>query len=256
VAVFGLFGKSRFLDADIEDWCLETWAWLMAHLGGMQRLQTTTLALPTRAFFPPTETEGHERALYILGLVKAQMGMAEWDCELEPYDRPTGRQRVGHYAAVQHGKSAHGTFRIEDNRVIISYATDLLDQPRRLIATLAHELSHYLLATVRAPLPGGNELHELATELTVAYAGFAVFSANTAFAFEQHQDNFGQGWSAKTSGYFSERTWAFAIALFCALKNEAPPVEHLKDGVAELTRKAARYLKGREDLLAPLRAIA
>lgn len=256
MAVFGLFGKSRFLDTDVEDWCLETWAWLMQHLGGMQRLRHTPLALPTRSFFPPTETEGHERALYILGLVKGGMGMGDWDCDLEPYERPAGRHRVGQYAAVQHGKSADGTFRIDGNRVIVSYATDLIDQPRRLIATLAHELSHYLLATVRAPLPGGNELHELATELTVAYAGFGVFSANAAFTFEQHQDNFGQGWSAQTSGYFSERTWAFAIALFCALKGETPPVDHLKDGVAELTRKAARYLKGRDELLGPLRAIA
>ncbi len=82
----------------------------------------------------------------------------------------------------------------------------------RVSSTLAHELSHYLLATVHAPIPGGNDLNELATEFTVAYCGFGVFGANAAFTFEQHQDNFGQGWSSSRSGYFSERTWAFTIA--------------------------------------------
>jgi hypothetical protein len=253
--MFGLFGKARFLDADVEDWVLETWAWLMTHLGGMQRLSAAPLVVPTRDFFPPTDAEGHARAQYIFGLIQTLMGLTDWPCDLEVYERPSGRQRVGHYAVVQHGKSAHGTFRIEDGRAVIAYAADLVDKPRDLIATLAHELSHYILATVHAPIPGGNDLNELATELTVAYAGFGVLAANAAFRFEQHQDTFGQGWSASRSGYFSERTWAFAIALFCALKDLDPPLDHLKDSPRDLTKAAARYLKRNPQLLAPLRGI-
>ena len=254
--MFGLFGKARFLDADVEDWVLETWAWLMTHLGGMQRLTAAPLVVPSHAFFPPTEAEGHDRAVYIFGLIQTLMGLSNWPCDLEAYERPSGRQRVGQYAAIQHGGSAHGTFRIEDNRVIITYAADLVEQPRKLIATLAHELSHYLLATVHAPIPGGNDLNELATELTVAYCGFGVFGANAAFTFEQHQDTFGQGWSSSRSGYFSERTWAFAIALFCALKGLDPPLDHLKDSARDLTKKAAQYLKRNAQLVTPLQDIA
>jgi hypothetical protein len=254
--MFGLFGKSRFLDEDIEDWCLETWAWLMTNLGGMDRLRAAALVVPTREFFPPTEAEGHDRALYIFGLIKQRMGIADWPCTLIDYERVEDGQRIGHYAKVQRGKTANGTFQIKDGEVIVSYAQDLVAQPRQLIATLAHELSHYLLAKVRTPIPGGNDLHELATELTVAYAGFGVFSANAAFTFEQHQDNFGQGWSSRTSGYFSERTWAFAIALFAALKGVDVPREHLKDSVADLTKKAAHYLRRNDQRLAPLREIA
>ena len=61
--MFGkLFGGGRFLDEDLEDWQLETWAWLMRHLGGMAHLAGTPLVLPTKDFFPPSGAEGHDKA--------------------------------------------------------------------------------------------------------------------------------------------------------------------------------------------------
>jgi hypothetical protein len=251
----GLFGKSCFLDPDVEDWCLETWGWLLTNLGGMQRFRQVPLVTATREFFPPTETEGHERAFYVFEQVKLLMAMQNRPCRLEAFDLPPSGQRVGLYAKIQRGGTANGTFQIKDGEVIISYASELVDQPRKLIATFAHELSHYLLATIMKPIPGGNDLHELATELTVAYTGFGIFSANAAFHFEQHQDVFGQGWSSGRSGYFSERTWAFALALFAALQEIELPRDQLKSSVADLTRRAERYLKRNDALLAPLRAI-
>lgn len=252
----GLFGKSHFLDADVEDWCLETWGWLMANLGGMKRFRQVPLVTATREFFLPTETTGHERALYVFEQVKLLMAMQNRPCRLEAFDLPPQGHRVGLYAKIQRGGTANGTFEIKDGEVIISYASELVDQPRKLIATFAHELSHYLLATILKPIPGGNDLHELATELTVAYTGFGIFSANTAFHFEQHQDPFGQGWSSGRSGYFSERTWAFALALFAALQGIELPRDQLKPSLADLTRQAQRYLKRNDALLAPLREIA
>jgi len=253
--MFRPFGDGRFLDAEIEDWVLETWAWLLPTAGGWARMKSIRFILPTREFYPPTETVGHERALYILDLTRHWMGLEQWPVELQAVERPPSRQRVGTYAMLQRGKSPHGTFRIDDGQVFITYATDLLDNPRALIATLAHELAHYRLALIRQPIPGGNELHELATELTVAFSGFGVFGANAAFAFEQHQDAWGQGWSAQRSGYFSERTWAFALALFSAMTGTEVPIDHLKRSVADLTRQAQRYLKRHDTLLEPLRAV-
>jgi hypothetical protein len=57
-------------------------------------------------------------------------------------------------------------------------------------------------------------------------------------------------------GYFSERSWAFALAVFLALKDELAPTGVLKPGVADLTEKASRHLKRNPGLLAPLREIA
>jgi hypothetical protein len=251
----GLFFKSTFLDRDVEAWCLETWAWLMRAYGGMERLRATPLVLPTADFFPPTDALGEARGGILFERVRTLMGMADWPCELEIIAAPPERHRVGHYAMVNHGKSAAGTFHFDGLRGHVRYARGLEERPRELIAVLAHELCHYLLSARRG-MPGGQELHELTTDLAVAFVGFGVFAANSASTFEQHQDPFGQGWSMRRTGYLSERTWAFALALFSALKGVEIPPDQLKSSVRDDTRKAARYLEKNPALLTPLRAIS
>jgi hypothetical protein len=255
--VFKLFGDGRFLDAEIEDWVLETWVWLLTNFGGVKRLRDMRLVLASREFFPPTDAKGHDLALYLFDLVKLWMGLKDWPAKLEAWERREAFHRVGTYAALRRETEIpNGTFRIEDGEVIISYATDLVAEPRQLIATLSHELAHYLLARARQPIPGGNHLHEFATELVTVYCGFGLFRANAAFTFQQHHDSYGHGWRSSHSGYFSERTWAFALAIFAALREEELPADQVKRSVADLTRQAQRYLKRHDTLLEPLRAVS
>lgn len=258
--MFGaLTGKKKtFLDPDLEAWVFETYAWLMRNLGGMVMLRTDHgIALPNRDFIPPTEAKGHELALYIFDHVKAHMGMSEWVCELVPVERPPENARVGEFWTIQNvGGGAGGTFHVEDGKVVVSYAADLVTQPAKLIPILAHELSHYLIHGVEEEIPGGEEAHELATELCVAYTGFGVFAINAAFEFNQHGDAFSQGWRSQRSGYLSERTWALALAIDLALVEEAGTVERwLKPSVRDMVAKAERYLFDHPELLEPLRAI-
>jgi hypothetical protein len=211
--------------------------------------------LPSKDYYPPTETKGAERGRYIFERTMLLMGLADWPCRLEPYERIPANQKVADYNFIRGPAAPNGTFRVEDGEAVISYALDLVDNPQHLIATLAHELSHYMVACIRQPIPGGRDVHELTTELGVAYAGFAVFNANRAFAFEGHHSAGGHGWSSARNGYFSERSWAFSLAVFLALKDEEPPWRLLKPSVADLTRGAQRYLKRRPELLEPLRQI-
>ena len=148
-----------------------------------------------------------------------------------------------------------GTFEITPDRVVISYDQQLIARPRAMIATFAHELAHYHMATIHAGVPGGNELHELATDLTVAYCGFGVFM-DTAFEFEQHQSGGqGHGWSSRRPGYLSREAWAFAIALFLTLTDRTGAAAgHLPEHAAAL-KKAEAYLAKRPTLLEPLRSI-
>ena len=224
----------------------------------MARLKRTPLVLANKEFFPPTDTEGAERGRYVFDLVRRWMGVGDWACALESYERRPANADLGGLAMLKGPSDPSGTFRIVDGRPVVSYALDLVAQPRMLIATLAHELSHYMLAHAwtKGPNPGGADVHELATELCVAYSGFAVFGANAAFEFGQFQGAGVQGWSSQRSGYFSERSWAFALAVFLALKGEEAPSGALKASVADLTDKAARYLKRNPGLLEPLQEIA
>jgi hypothetical protein len=253
--MLGLFGNGRFLEPEIEDWVLEAWAWLLARLGGMERLVATPLVLANRDFFPPTDTEGAARGAYLFERIRALMGLEGWPCELEAVERPRSGL-VAQFVAIQPGRAANGTFVRTADGALIRYAIDLVAQPRVLIPTLAHELAHYRLSAISDERPGGEALEELLTELTVAFRGFGVFAANAAFAFGQHGDAFSQGWRSSRNGYLSERTWAFAVALFCALKGVEIPSDQLKPSVADLTRKAAHYLKRNAGRLEPLRRIS
>ena len=251
-----LFGLSRFLDRDIEEWQLATWEWLMRHLGGVARLKQTPLVTPTRDFFPPTDLKGHERAEHTFNYVKAAMGMEAWSCDLIAKERAPQGAQVAEFVMLQSRGAADGTFSVDKGRVTISYASDLVANPHQLVSTLAHELAHYLLASVTEAPPGGWELHELATDLTVAYAGFGVFGANTAFHFQQFQDAGRQGWRSQRRGYLSEESWALALAVFLALSERRGSADTwLKGDVRNLVGKADRYLARRPERLAPLLAI-
>jgi len=252
--MFGSWLKGpRFLDADLEDWHLEAWAWLMRHRGGLERIHATPLVLPSRDYFPPTEATGEARAEHVFNCVRKLMGMEHWWCRLEPRGLAP-REQVGEFWSLSSRRSTNGTFQVVNGEARICYARDLVDHPMRLVATFAHELSHFLLSTIEEDPPGGEVGHELVTELCVAHRGFAVFSANSAFSFHQHGDAFSQGWRSQHNGYFSPRGWAFALAVFLELK-QAPADEgfkHLKPDLAEMVTAARRYLTKRPERLAPL----
>jgi hypothetical protein len=250
----GLFGSRTFLDPDIEEWHLGTWGILTERFGAELSLADTPLALPTRDFFPPTDETGHGKALHVFGCVRSilQMSEADWPCRLEAQPRRMTGERVSEFVAIGGGSDPDGTFRIEAGEAVITYAPDLLDDPMSLVATLAHEMAHYLLAAESDLVE--DETHELMTDLAVAYAGLGVFGANAAFSFEQHGDAFSQGWRSRSSGYLSPRSWAFALAVFGELRGDDRGMEtYLKPGIEGLRRQAVKYLRKKPELLTGLR---
>ncbi|MBJ7446057.1 MAG: hypothetical protein JHC81_00870 [Brevundimonas sp.] len=251
-----LFGARSFLDPDIEAWHLDVWAMLIERYGDTVAIADTPLVLPTRQYFPPTEAIGHAKAEHIFECVKGIMGLSDWPCSLEPQGRRRSGQQVSEFVHLGGDETPNGTFRIEaGGDVVISYAPELLDDPTGLVATFAHELAHYLLAS-EADLVE-DETHELMTDLTVAFVGFGLFGANSCFSFEQHGDAFGQGWRSRSSGYLSPRSWAFALAVFGELRGDEGEVAHyLKPEIEGLRRQAVKYLRKNPSLLQGLRASA
>jgi hypothetical protein len=240
-----MFGaRNHFLDRDVEDWHRACWAWLLRNLGGIEDLKSQRLILPNAEFFPPIRETGHARAEAAFANVKALMGLEQWPCELVA--REDTNAQIGEFLVLQpraddrlaKGQSIGGTFQTDEHGVVVTYNPALLDRPGNLVATLAHELAHYVLHTIQEPPPGADVepgLEELATELAVAYHGFGVIAANAAFDFSQHQDFGRQGWRGGASGYFSEEAWVFALAVFMALRgdNPAPARAALKPHLAK-----------------------
>lgn len=92
--------------------------------------------------------------------------------------------------------------------------------PCRLVATFAHELSHYLIHADGSMPPGGAELEEHATDVTAVFLGFGVFMANGAKNFAQFQNEAESGWEMRRLGYLSEEALAAALAMFVRMAGE------------------------------------
>lgn len=247
--MFGL-GEKRIIDRDIEDWHWATWEYLIEKLGPPT---DTPLVLPTAEFFPPGPKRGHELASHIFSCVKESMGMSEFPVELRPQPSRPGSARVDEFLFLVNEGVPLGTFSIENGQAIITYEPSLTSSPKQLIATFAHELSHYLLA------PHHNELGEdmeLVTDLCVAYAGFGVFGANASPSLTQHGDAFGQGWRVSGGGYMSPSSWGFAMAVFMALvENQSDLSSWLRKDILGYYKKSRAHLAKNPGRLAALKRV-
>ena len=240
------FKRKPIVDAETAEWHADNFAWLAASFGGKGALAATTLVLPKPGFFPSQGEKGHDKALCIFERVKQYCGMENWPVELVPDHNPAASESLptSLVAPIVHGKHARGTFSIAGGAVQISYAPVLLDHPERLIATLAHELAHYLLATARTSPPCADDELEFLTDLAAVYLGFGVFMANSVLEFEPLQDGLWQGWRMGRSGYLPERDLVFATALFIAVKelNPTSAYQCLKPHLSKLLKSGLRNL--------------
>ncbi|MDB5704490.1 MAG: hypothetical protein JWN66_1606 [Sphingomonas bacterium] len=256
--MLSLFKPRLPVDAEEFEWLLAGFAWLMREFGGVERIEVTPLVLPTLAFFPPSKLEGHDRALELFGQVKALCGMADWQCDLLPGAAERERQIVTAHALRHHSSPPLGTFGHDNGRYYITYNPSTLAQPPSLVATFAHELSHYLLHTAETSPPGGRELREHATDLGAVFMGFGTFLANSAKSFRQFQ-NFGeQGWEMRGQGYLSENALVTALALFVLLSgtDAAAAERDLKDYLRKPFRAALAVIRrGYPHLAASIAAV-
>lgn len=215
-----LFGPRLPIDRDEFDWLLAVFAWLVQTVDRDQAYREARTILPTRDFFPPSNLEGHERAVELFEQVRAHAGMASWPCELVAgeAERET-RIATGH--ALKHDYSPPGgTFGHDGNSVVITYNPSALARPADLVATFAHELAHYLIHADGSRPPGGEELEEHATDVAAVFLGFGVFQANGAKNFAQFQNEAESGWEMRRLGYLSEEALAAALAIFVRMAGE------------------------------------
>ena len=243
--MFQLFKSKPLLSEADLTFQVETYAWLLKYFGGDDFYKTTQLVLPTSSFFPEQVSEPKQAALATFESVKQHAGMATWQCQLVAQDDDIN-PIVSPTMVVQNAPAQpNGTFQAtEDNNVVITYKPSLIGQPIQLVATLAHELSHYLTATAQEPPPGGWENWEFATDITATFLGFGIFMANSAFNFRQYSNAESQGWQSNTSGYLSEQEHIYALAIFLKLKQLpiSHALVHLKPHLRKFLKKADKEL--------------
>ena len=217
------FRKKPLLQEEDELFQIECYRWLLTHFGGVHFYKETQLVLPTKDFFPlnPDSQESIVQSLF--DQVKKFTGLNEWPCKLEMQDEDP-KMRVAPTVLLQNApRGPLGTFSADvQNEIVITFNPNIASDPYQLVATFAHELSHYLTGTSPEPPPGGWDNWEFATDICAAFLGFGIFTANAAFNFQQVADVESQGWETTGCGYLSEAEYSYSLALFLLLK-EIPP---------------------------------
>ena len=143
--MFGIFkGKSVLSE---EDACFQiaTFKWLLKNFGGDDFYNHADLILPTRDYFSSRVESSEQAAVETFLAVKKYAGMDEWPCKLEVQEDDL-ETNVAPTLTIQNApQNPHGTFELkESNEIVITYNPELVNSPTQLVATLAHELSHYL----------------------------------------------------------------------------------------------------------------
>ena len=242
----GLFNRAKpIVSSEQLDWLIEHYDWLEDRVQFPD--EGVPLVRPTEDYFTRPPTEGHERAEHIFNEVRDLMGMSEWRCRLSA-QAEDANPVVGDLLIVQNvPNSPLGTFRVEpksNDNVVVTYNPSEISNPYSLIATFAHELSHYLLHNCFSDRPRRDTDEECLTDLLAIASGFGLFLADSRFQFSQFQGVTNQGWQTKGAGYLSEREIITALALFLSRNDieatEAKP--YLKPHLWKLLKRAMAAL--------------
>jgi hypothetical protein len=260
--MFSLFKPKCPLD-------LEEWQWMLAGLKWLESefprsnnsIAAGQLVLPLEENFPEYSASA-EYAQAAFDRVKELARLADWPTILLMQEDDQSRHIVNAaFAGEYKWTDALGTFSIvhdEQSKPIaqITYHPRQLLNPEAFVATMAHELGHYLMSTSTTCPPGGWDLHELATDLTAVWMGFGIFMANSAKSFEGFSDHDRAGWQSQMSGYLNENTLLAAMAVCETLQGNDPlkARPYLKPYLQSDLKRIAKYIQS-ADIRAELEQI-
>jgi hypothetical protein len=249
------FTRKSIVDEETAAWHVDNFAWLIRRFGGLEGLAHAKLILPRPGFFITDGEAGHAFAQRIFNQTKTYCGMSNWDVDLVADDNPLAEDATPSLVTGAAQKHALGTFGVAGNRIVISYVPALLKRPDNLIATFAHELAHYLLATTVNEPPCEEDEREFLTDLAAVYLGFGVFLANARFQHEAYVAGPLQGWRIARSGYLPEADLIFALALFLHVKaiEPGPALSCLKPHLATMLKRTVSDFARRPAQLSPIR---
>jgi len=178
--------------------------------------------------------------------VKKYAGMSDWPCTLESQEEDPNLVVSPTVVIKNVENNPLGTFSVNENdEVVITYNPSLSSNPVQMVATFAHELSHYLTSSASTPPPGGWDNWEFATDICATFLGFGVFTANAAFNFQQYTGVDSQGWQTSGGGYLSEAEYSYSLAIFLHLKGISPEYVyvHCDQNIKNYLKKAYSELE-------------
>ena len=242
--MFG-FGKAKLpVTMEQKEWVDRSFVRL-AELLGADRLAEAEVVLPTAEYFPDPYDRSEQALQRIFQRVALWMEVEPSDVDVTLFATTEDTTQSLVLFGSNNSAGAGGIY-VHDPavRAQISVNQSQMKDPMTLVATLAHELGHVIL--LRPGLVGRDEPDmEPLNDLLTVFLGFGIFTANSAFRFEQYTNNDSQGWSARRLGYLSEELFGYALARFARERGEKKPEwrSFLSTGVAVYMKRSMAWLE-------------
>jgi hypothetical protein len=226
-----------------QAWLEDAGTWLLEVFS--IQLSDVTVILPTPEFFPDTYRGQEDDIGKLLNRVCSYMSVSRDRLSLELFsdEREQIRNHLPTYESSRSGPAGH--FQESNGLITISLRTDYLRDPMSLVAIIAHELGHVLLADKK--IAGERKDLEHLTDLITVLTGLGIFTANSSFRFTKWSGGFKQGWRAQRLGYLTEPMFGYALALFASARRENKPPwsKYLEGSVKHHFKSGLGYLEKR-----------
>lgn len=251
--MFGFFKPKPLLCQESTDWVKLCYKLFLNSVGN-EHFDRIKMILPQKEYFPDHYDGSYENVRKLLDRICEYMHINHEEITLKLYseeieDIEASLKNV--LPSWEGNKSNAVGFYIEngkDENAVISINHRTLHNPVSLIATISHELCHYILLK-RWKLEKDIEDMEVMTDLLTIFLGMGIFTANSALQFNQWTDWRKQGWSIECQGYLTQEGIGYAIAEWAYLKNDKNPqwIKYLCPDVKSYCKSSLRYLKSMEN---------
>ena len=206
-----IWNKKNKCPIEIEDqsWIREMLEWIDNE---MFPLVSKKVILPTKSFFDYNFTGAEQDAEFVLVEVAKIFNTSADKIELGFYSEEAIELDRGLITQTENGEGSSGAYSQDESKFYIDIEVQQLKRPASLIATIAHEFSHYVLIGLNQIYKDSEE-NEWLTDLFTIANGFGIFLGNSRFEFNQWQSGDGWGgWQYSIQGYLPEQIIGYAMA--------------------------------------------
>lgn len=253
--MLSLFDNKNLLEEHSVQWLFDAFGWSLKNFDAQLFFDTTVLVLPTNDFFPGRVQSVEGMANLIFNQVKHYAGLSHWPTRIADQSVCSllNAPEVEIRGALRNPNGVADESIAEDQRLLIPYNPQQINNPEGMIATFAHILAHYMARMAKTPPPGGVEYWPHVTELLAVFMGFGLMFANSAFTFK---GGCGSCYNpnANRDAYLSEREATYAMAIFSVLKDIPNSVVtgYLKSHLRSFYKKAVKDINRRSADLSKL----
>lgn len=244
------FGKKKIvcpINEETRIWIENSLIWLINQFGDEKLINKKTLT-PEKTFFP-INFDGSKNVVFtLLPILCKQMEIEVDNIQIDFYNEKYIELNRGSHQPIftqqfkdQNYSSGLYFGKSKDEKYLIGLEEALLNEPDKLISTIAHELAHVKIA-------GENRLQnadERLIDLVTVFFGIGIFNANSAVIFYKSSDR----WGYSKQGYFTQQEWGYSLALYAYIRQEHSPgwLTFLTPNVKSDFQKSQKFIYANTD---------